>query len=172
VQLAHERFDVFCAAAAGLWPLIHPRPPVFARGTWVPRHQVEVQVRHSVTDHCRVDVLGSGDLQERTASALSPPAHAAGLGVGKVSKPWCVPSWLNKQVPEVGSSAFASKGVRCDDVGDQNKVVLGHRPARHELSPVPVLTANETILAIDRHGFHFPVKPDVGVEHAQMTFPV
>jgi glucose-6-phosphate-specific signal transduction histidine kinase len=46
-----------------------------------------MQVWHSVTDHCRVDVFGSGGLEERTASARRPPAHAAGLGVGKVSEP-------------------------------------------------------------------------------------
>lgn len=67
-QIANQAFDLRGATATGLRPLVHTSPPVLARGTGVPRQQMDVQVRDAVTDHLGVHVLGLGDVAESPAS--------------------------------------------------------------------------------------------------------
>jgi len=90
-QFRHEDLDVRGTTAPGLRPLIHAGPPVLARRAREPRQQVDVQVRDSVPDHCRVHVLGPGDFVKGPARPCAPPADALGLGIGQVGQARCMP---------------------------------------------------------------------------------
>jgi hypothetical protein len=134
-------------AAPGLRPFIYASPPVLARGTREPRQQMDVQVRDSITDHGRIDVLRASDFAQGLARSRTPPAHAACLGVGQVGQAGCVPQRLYEEVSEVGGRAIAAQYIRWDDVGDEDEVIFGNRPTGYQRTPVAVLAADETVCA-------------------------
>jgi hypothetical protein len=68
-QVMHEGFDFRGITAPGLRPFIHPSPPVLARRAGEPRQQVDMQVRHFITNHGRVDMLCASHVPESPARA-------------------------------------------------------------------------------------------------------
>lgn len=93
-------------------------------------------------------MLGPGHVPQSPARPRAPPAHALGLSISKVSQARRVPPRLNEQMTQISGCAFAPQRVRCDDMGDEDQFVLGHRPARYQRSPVPVLPAYEAIFGV------------------------
>lgn len=142
-KLVHERFNG--SAAARLRPFIHASPPVLAGRARKPWQQVEVQVRHFVTDDRGVGVLSARDFAQSEACPRRPPTQALGLSIRKVRQARHVSPWLNKEMPKVGRRAMTPQRVGRDGMGDQNKVILGNRPTWHEGSTVTVLAAYEAI---------------------------
>ena len=110
-EVAHQGGDLRGQAPPGVRPVVHPIPPVLARGPGVPRQQMDVQVSHAVTDHGRVDVLGPGYVAQRPAGPGAPPAHPLRFGVGEVGQARCMPAWLHEQMPQVDRAASAARSV-------------------------------------------------------------
>jgi YVTN family beta-propeller protein len=96
-QLTHQCRDVSRATAAGLRPFVYASPPILARGSREPWQQVDMQMRHGVTDDGSVDVVSPRDFAERTAGACRPPTHAACLGVSEVRKARRMSPWFDEQ---------------------------------------------------------------------------
>jgi hypothetical protein len=144
-QLRYKDFDLRSITTPGLRPLIHMSPPVFTRGAWESRQQVNVQVRHSVTPHGHVNMLSPRHFAECSARTRAPQADFPGLGVGQIGQPRCMPQRLHKQMPQIGGCAITSQHIRRDGMGDKNQLIFRNRSARHERSTVAVLSAYEAV---------------------------
>jgi hypothetical protein len=89
---------------------------------------MDVQMRHAVADHRRVDVLGPGHVAQRPAGPGAPPAHPLRLGVGEIGQARRVPARLHEQVSQIDRLARPARGVG-GQVGDHHQLVLTHRAA-------------------------------------------
>jgi hypothetical protein len=144
-QLRYEDFDLRSSSTPGLRPLIHVSPPVFAGGSREPRQQVNVQVRHSVTPHGRVDMVSPGYFAECPARTRAPQADPLGLSVGQIGQPRCMSQRLYKQMPQIGDCAITSQYIRRDGMSDEDQIIFRNRSARHERSTIAVLSAYEAV---------------------------
>ena len=65
---------------------------------------MEVEVAHSMSDDCRVDVLGALADLERATGTSGVPAERAGFGSREVAELTDVPARLDEQVAEIDPS--------------------------------------------------------------------
>lgn len=105
-------------------------------------------------------------MHERRDGCSIPPA---GLSVGQICQARRVPARLDEEVPEVGGRSLATQGFWADDMGNQEQLIFGNRPAWHEAATVAVLPADEAAGLSQCHTSELRTQPQ---GHGQDEGPV